>query len=145
MIVEILVKAKISLADGTEDPGNDDPLHSRMSDSATEAVRLALEHVEGEGFSHDMAEISSLEILKVVTHTAVRKPPPVTPGHTFVVGDRVAFAKTTKKGKSISVKRFEGVISAVSNRDKSRVRIKYGAGHHVWENTDEILLLKAST
>jgi hypothetical protein len=140
MDLEFKLKVKISLGDNLQDPAPSDPLDDRMRRSARDAVVNALQAAAQNGFSHDMAEISCVEVVSVDDITPPRKATAESLG--LEIGDRVAFAKTSSKGNGgISVKRIEGVITKLSNPSGVRVQIKYGR-YHTWEYADQVILVK---
>lgn len=72
MEVKLICRLDIGLADGSPDPAPDDPLADRMRAAAAEAVWNALEKVAGEGFSHDLDTVTSIEPRSVVAVEPVK-------------------------------------------------------------------------
>lgn len=66
MELSILVRLSIELCDEDgEAPAQGGPMEERMKVAAVEAVDNALQHFQGAGFSHDLDEVTAIEVREV--------------------------------------------------------------------------------
>lgn len=73
MKITIPVTLTIELGDNLPDPKKGDPLYDRMIDSAIEAVETSLDNGAENGFMHDMADISAIEVHNVGPAKVLRR------------------------------------------------------------------------
>lgn len=71
MELELKLTVSISTDDGLPDPQRGSPQELKMRASALQAIRNALQQVEDMGFSHAMADETSVSVLEVSESTPI--------------------------------------------------------------------------